>query len=152
MTDPLITIQAAAAAIGISAVVEVGDEQELNMLLDSAVEYPLVAVVSVGPDCEQRYLRPDASYGYYLKWGCIAYILDKVPLDDTGAARHTTNMELIAYAMDLHAQININTSPALAHLLPKNASFSVLPYNKYDANLAGVMMALTIPDTYEYCP
>lgn len=152
MTNPLTTIQAAATAAGITAVIEVGDEQELNVVLSNQTDFPLLALVKVGVDGKRRFLRPGGPVGFNLKWECVAYLLTKSNLDDTGAVRHTANYTLMQKAAEIVAILQSQGDTALQMEQPQELTFSVLPYNFFDLNLDGVILRVTFPDTYNYCP
>lgn len=152
MTNPLTAIQAAATAAGVTASVEIGDESEINLILNDQTTFPILAVQVFGVDAERRHLRPGLSVSYYLKWECLCYLLTKSALDDTGAARQTAMHTVFDTALDIVAELQKAGSTALQGQQPTKESLSLQAYNRYDLNVDGVVFRVSIPDTYESCP
>lgn len=151
MINPLTPIAAAAASVGITSTIEVGDEQELNLVLHNQTDFPLLALVRTGIDAERNTFVPAKSYSYNTKHVCLCYLLSKSNLDDTGTARNTAIQALYETAMQLAARIQTDGATSVQLRQPGKLSLSALPVNMFDLNLDGVIFMAEIPDSFTYC-
>ena len=151
MADPKTIIETAATAAGITSVVEVADDAELNFLLDDKTAFPLVAIVKVGEDLTIRNFVPGSSVSWFTKWQCLIYVLDKAKLDDLGSVRHTDLNAIHDVARNLLSEVIKAGTQENAMYQENSYSITRLPVNEFDLNTNGVVFQLVINDDFRYC-